>query len=178
MFFGCNITSVASGIRTYWGTDQTDSARLRSLMTRELSGGLNLVIDDASHLYEPTKRSFEILFPCVEPSGLYIIEDWAWSLWPEFQAKDHPWADQKPLSKLVFDLIEVAGSWSSGPKLIESIAVYQGFAAVERGNVKITDAENFTLEQCISRRPNTPTLNHSLHKLKRSLYRHILWRFR
>ncbi len=171
---------IADRIRTYWGTDQTDSAKLRSLVTRELGGGLNLVIDDASHQYEPTKRSFEILFPCVEPGGLYIIEDWAWSHWAEFQAKDHPWADLTPLTKLVFDLIEVAGSWPSGPtpKLIESIAVYQGFAAVERGYAKIADAENFRLEQFISRKPNTPMLNRALHKLRWSLDRHILRKLR
>ena len=37
---------------------------------------LDLVIDDASHLYGPTMASFEVLFPRLRPGGLYVIEDW------------------------------------------------------------------------------------------------------
>src|SRR5260370_41255052 len=48
---------IAARIKTSWGTDQTDSEKLRSLVTEELGGRLNLVIDDASHHYEPTRRS-------------------------------------------------------------------------------------------------------------------------
>ncbi len=132
---------IADRITTHWGTDQTDSKKLQLLVRQELGGSLNLVIDDASHQYEPTKRSFEILFPWIEPGGLYIIEDWAWSHWPEFQARSHPWINRTPLTKLVFDLVEAAGSWqlSQTHKLIESITVFQGFAAVERSNSFWTD---------------------------------------
>ena len=36
------------------------------------------MIDDASHLYEPSLASFETLFPLLRPGGTYIIEDWKW----------------------------------------------------------------------------------------------------
>ena len=36
------------------------------------SAPLDLVIDDASHLYVPTRTSFEALFPRLRPGGLYI----------------------------------------------------------------------------------------------------------
>src|SRR6266851_3076389 len=167
---------IADRIRTCWGTDQTDSAKLRSLVAQYLGGRLNLVIDDASHQYEPTKRSFEILFPVMEPGGVYIIEDWAWSHWPEFQAKTHPWVDKTPLTRLVFDLVEAAGSGPT-PKLIERITLFQGFAAIERGQMKIAEPERFRLEQHISRKPAPSMSGRALRKIKQGLDRHVLWRF-
>jgi hypothetical protein len=79
----------ASRIATYWGVDQGDAATLRSIVDKEFSGPLDLVIDDASHLYAPTKASFETLFPLLRPGGLYIIEDWAWAHWPAAQSPTH-----------------------------------------------------------------------------------------
>lgn len=38
-------------------------------------GGWDIIIDDASHLNEITKRSFEILWKYIKPNGYYIIED-------------------------------------------------------------------------------------------------------
>jgi hypothetical protein len=171
---------ITDRVKTYWGTNQADSARLISLVMNEFGGNLNLVIDDASHQYEATKQSFEILFPRVESGGLYIIEDWAWSHWSEFQARGHPWADNVPLTNLVFELVEAAGSWASGPtpKLIESIAVFQGFVAVERGHLTIADAESFRLHDYISRKRSQSVRRRVVERLKQPLERHILWRFR
>jgi hypothetical protein len=171
---------IANRVKTYWGTDQSDAGKLRSIATTEFGGNLNLVIDDASHQYDATKRSFEIIFPHLESGGLYIIEDWAWSHWPEFQGKSHPWADNLPLTNLVFELIEASGSWSSGPapKLIESVSVFQGFVAVERGGLRIADTNGFQLQQYISRKPSPSRRRRLLKGIKRSLDRHILWRFR
>jgi predicted O-methyltransferase YrrM len=66
-------------VRPYFGVDQGDRARLDQIMTTEFGDEpLDLVIDDASHLYDPTLASFEVLFPRLRPGGLYIIEDWGW----------------------------------------------------------------------------------------------------
>jgi len=41
---------------------------------------LDIVIDDASHFYDLTRKTFLNLFPMLKPNGKYIIEDWgAWS---------------------------------------------------------------------------------------------------
>ena len=38
-------------------------------------GGVDIVIDDASHLSSLTIKSFEILFPLMQPGGYYCVED-------------------------------------------------------------------------------------------------------
>jgi hypothetical protein len=169
---------IADRIKTYWSTDQTDSEKFQGILKEELGASLNLVIDDASHQYEATKKSFEILFPYMEAGGLYIIEDWAWGHWSEFQAELHPWADKPPLTNLVFELVEAIGSWQSGAKLIESIRVFQGFAAVERGSRKVENPHAFRLQQYISRRPPTSSARRAVRKVKYEFDRYVAWRFR
>ena len=52
---------------------------LASIVAKEFEGEpIDLVIDDASHLLEPTRASFEVLFPRLRTDGLFVIEDWAW----------------------------------------------------------------------------------------------------
>lgn len=64
-------------IRPYYGVDQADRAAVAEIVDRERSDEpLDLVVDDASHLYDPTLASFEVLFPRLRPGGMYVIEDW------------------------------------------------------------------------------------------------------
>jgi predicted O-methyltransferase YrrM len=64
-------------VRTYYGVDQSDRARLSEILDEELgSDRIDLVIDDASHLHRETVSSFETLFPRLRPGGLFVIEDW------------------------------------------------------------------------------------------------------
>jgi predicted O-methyltransferase YrrM len=68
-------------VSAYYGVDQGDRERLSTIVTDEFGrDAIDLVIDDASHLYEPTRASFETLFPRVRPGGTYVIEDWNWQL--------------------------------------------------------------------------------------------------
>ena len=65
-------------VRPYYGVDQSDRTRLSEIVEEEFgTTPLDLVIDDASHLYDETLASFEVLYPRVRPGGLFIIEDWA-----------------------------------------------------------------------------------------------------
>jgi len=59
---------------------QTDAAFLRSV-TAEM-GGLDIVIDDGSHVASHQRASFEILFPLLSNGGLYIVEDLHTAYWP------------------------------------------------------------------------------------------------
>ena len=62
----------------HFSTSQDDEFALGRIIDTDLGGRLDLVVDDASHIYELSRRSFEILFPRLSPGGTYIIEDWAW----------------------------------------------------------------------------------------------------
>lgn len=134
-------------IKTYWRTNQADRTTLRQIVDRDLGGTVDLVIDDGSHLYLPTKATFETLFPLLPPGGMYVIEDWAWEHWPEFQDPAHIWGNEEGLGRLVRELIEATGSSKT---LIRSVNVFEGFAVVERGE---DDIREFHLEQHIVRRP-------------------------
>jgi predicted O-methyltransferase YrrM len=68
---------LAERVRPHYGIDQSDRETLDRIVKEEFGDEpLDLVIDDASHDYEPTLASFEVLFPRLRPGGLYLIEDW------------------------------------------------------------------------------------------------------
>ena len=141
-------------IKVYWGTDQADSQRIREIVAQEFHEPLDLVIDDASHVYNWTKASFETLFPYLRPGGLYIIEDWAWGYWKEFQAPDHPWAKDIPLTRLITEQIGALGSGQGSTSmqglLIGNVTVFQGFAVIERGELKLPMQKDFKLGEFIT----------------------------
>jgi predicted O-methyltransferase YrrM len=64
-------------VRLHYGVDQADRDRLAAILDEEFGDEpLGLVIDDASHLLDETRASFETLFPRLRPGGLFVIEDW------------------------------------------------------------------------------------------------------
>jgi hypothetical protein len=134
----------ASRVAVHWGIDQRDQSRLGALADTAFEGPRDLVIDDASHLYDPTRTSFEALFPSLRPGGLYIIEDWAWAHWPRLQGAGSPYAREIPLTRLVGELVAAEGSGDQ----VRAVSVRRGFVAVERG--ELPTPEPFTLDAAIS----------------------------
>lgn len=68
---------LGDSVHTHYGVDQSDRARLGAVVDASLSGEpIDVLFDDCSHKYGPTRASFECLFPRMAPGGLYIIEDW------------------------------------------------------------------------------------------------------
>jgi cephalosporin hydroxylase len=64
-------------IRAHYGVDQSDKARLAAILDEAFGDEpIDLVIDDASHVYGPTIASFEAIFPRLREGALYIVEDW------------------------------------------------------------------------------------------------------
>ena len=64
-------------MRPRYGVDQSDRARLHQIVADDFGGeAIDVVFDDCSHLLEPTRASFDALFPFVRPGGIYVIEDW------------------------------------------------------------------------------------------------------
>jgi len=141
-----NDRGLQNRLRTYWHTNQADSGRLKEIVKHEFNHQpLDLVMDDASHYYELTKISFETLFPLIRPGGFYIIEDWAWWHW---QGLENYYSDATPLSKLIFELVEAAGT---SKDIIKNIVIYQSIVIVERGDVIIQELDDFKLDNYIYR---------------------------
>lgn len=64
-------------ISLHWNASQDDTTALAEVFARDFDGQApDLVIDDASHQYGPTRRSFEWIFPRMAHKSLYVIEDW------------------------------------------------------------------------------------------------------
>jgi SAM-dependent methyltransferase len=66
--------------------DQRDAARLSEVCAEHAPDGIDIVIDDASHIGAWSLRSYRALFPFLKPGGFYVVEDWAtgyWADWPD-----------------------------------------------------------------------------------------------
>jgi hypothetical protein len=127
--------------RVDYRTSQDDIARILRLwqeMTGEMSSdaAFDLVIDDASHAYELSLRSFNGLFPLVRSKGLYVIEDWGWAHWAgPWQDRSHPDFSSPALSNLV---VHAAFAVTGGSGLVESITVTPNATFVQRGSASST----------------------------------------
>lgn len=117
-------------IRTHWGVDQADGASLRRIVSAALgSRPLDLVVDDASHLLEPSRRTFEALFPLLRPGGEYVLEDWAWA-----HALSELWPDRQPLTILVAELAIVC---AHHPGIVAEVTVDRPWAVIRRGTQEV-----------------------------------------
>lgn len=48
-------------------------------------GGIDVVLDDGSHVATHQRASYNILFPLLNEGGLYLIEDMCTAYWPPYQ---------------------------------------------------------------------------------------------
>jgi hypothetical protein len=102
------------------------------------------------------------LFPALRPGGLYIIEDWAWAHWPEHW---NMFANEIPLTKLIFDLVEAAGS---SRDWIARITLFQGFTVIERGPAA-GPSDDWRLEDNVLTMPRRTIARRALAKLRKSI---------
>jgi hypothetical protein len=123
-------------VRLFGGVSQDDGTAIRPLLSRELTGPLDLVVDDGSHQYLLTRRTFEICFPRLRPGGAYLIEDWAWAHHPPFTSPEHPWHGNPSLANLVFRLVVLV---AMRPDVIERLIVRRPFVIAIRGNAELDD---------------------------------------
>jgi predicted O-methyltransferase YrrM len=138
---------LSDAVRLYYGIDQGDHQALARIMKENFPDGeIDLVIDDCSHLYGPTKASLNFLLPRVRPLGLYVIEDWGWAHWPgeEWQGTDAQYRDETALSNLVLELVMTAASRTDiiGKLTITSDSIY-----ITKGWPD-TDPEGFDISTC------------------------------
>jgi hypothetical protein len=96
---------VGGRLKTCWGVDQKDQEAIRNITEQEFDASLDLVIDDASHLYEATRSSFDVLFPEIRPGGLYIVEDWQLGFVEDF-VPPPVWGETELATRLIVELLE------------------------------------------------------------------------
>ena len=134
--------SLADTIRLYYGTRQDDHEVLTNVVRDDFEGKpLDLIVDDCSHLYEPTKASLNLLLPRLRPGGLYVIEDWGWAHWPapRWQQTEHQYSNETtPLSQLILELVMVS---ASRPDLIWEVTVWHSAVYITRGDEVISHTE-------------------------------------
>lgn len=120
-------------IRPYYGINQSDREAMEKVLSTEFpERDIDMVVDDASHLYDETRTAFNICFPYLSPGGLYIIEDWGWAHWSgDFWQKDNPYFGSRPaMSNLLIELFMLA---ASRPDWIDSVQVNCSVITVKRG---------------------------------------------
>ena len=141
----CRDRALDNTIRNYYGVSQTDQLAIEDIIKREFENrSLDVIIDDASHNYDFTKRTFEIAFPFLKPGGCYVIEDWGWAHWPNSPF----FKGDTALSMLVMELIMLSASRRD---IIEEIRVFPSFAFV----IKSSNAPTLTqmsLDQLYNKR--------------------------
>jgi hypothetical protein len=146
---------VADKVKLYFDTSQDDRAAVTAIIDREFGDEpLDLVIDDASHQYRFTRRSFEIVFPRLRPGGFYIIEDWQWAHIdnPIYQEGVH-FGGEPALSNLIFELLIAYGGH---PGLFQNIVVRDWFVAVQKAWDPV--APDFRLDDLLRMRGKQLTL--------------------
>lgn len=141
----CRTHAVGSKIRAYYGVSQTDHSRIREVVRTEFGDTpLDVVIDDASHLYETTRRAFEIAFPLLRPGGTYVIEDWGWAHWP---GSKH-FLNETPLSMLIMELVMLCAAHS---EIISEVRVFPAFAFIRKAS-QAPDLSDMNLDAWQSKR--------------------------
>lgn len=139
-------TGLDGFVRTFGGIDQSDRMRLAQIVDEEFEDrALDLIIDDCSHAYEPTRASFSELFPRLRPGGKFVIEDWIWAHTP--LGSDHPEGfvpGAEPLTRLLF---EIQLAIPSVPGLVESVLIEEAAAIVTRGEAELNPT-GFDIAEC------------------------------
>jgi SAM-dependent methyltransferase len=110
--------------------DQNNTELIRNIVeTRFDNEPLDLIIDDCSHFYDPTKRCFEQLFGYLRPGGKYVIEDWGWTHWPkeQWQSESSYFHNKTSMTNLIFELVMAA---ASAEGLISNVEIASGACVV------------------------------------------------
>jgi hypothetical protein len=114
---------------------QDDPEFLRKVVAE--MGGLDVLLDDGSHIGRHQRASFDVLFPLLSEGGLYIIEDMHSSYWSECEG-----GMKKPGTAIEFlkDQIDDMHRQYRNPQLnkpefmteIESIQFFDSIAVVRK----------------------------------------------
>ena len=114
-----------------YGRSQSDP-KLVGEFKAYFSDGIDLIVDDASHLYEHSKQSLINSWPLLKPGGTYILEDWSWNFRKAHQNPNHNWYDKPGLSNIIIELFEDVATNNA----IESVNIYNELIVITKTGVK------------------------------------------
>jgi hypothetical protein len=118
---------------------QADPDFLRSVVDE--MGGVDIVLDDGSHVAEHQRIAFETLFPRLSPDGLYVVEDLHCAYWTAFGGG---FRRKTSFISIAKDLIDDMHHWyHRRPRRYETVDV---------GAVHVYDSL-IALEKAIPRKP-------------------------
>ncbi len=119
----------------YHGVDQADASRVAQIFDDATGGApLKPVVDDASHVLEPSRSTFNTLFPWLAPGARYVLEDW-----PMHKAMETP----QPLTVMVFELVLAC---SEAPGVVADLELNRNDVVVTRGDARL-EPDSFDLSQ-------------------------------
>lgn len=128
-------------MKTFYGLSQ-DDPKLTDILAEEFPDGIDLIVDDASHLYPQSRKTFHLCFPHLKPGGLYVLEDWSWSHKAPYQRSTHEWQDKPALTNLVMELvINVPGSQQMSSVDIHRDLVVVHKAEAATGGIDLDDGK-------------------------------------
>ncbi len=145
------VNDLADSASCYYDMDQADRGEIEKIVKNHFSSGIDLVIDDASHDYELSKKSFEIIFPHMKAGSHYIVEDWSWPHSPAAQNTSHGRNGSPGLTNLLFEAVMALGTNS---QIIESVCVYPNLFIVKKGEANLK--ADFNIESSYRVRSDWP----------------------
>ena len=101
-------------------------------------GGVDVILEDGSHLAKHQEASFDILFPLLPDGGLYVVEDTQTAYWRPWQGGYRRPGTFIEVSKSVVDDMHARyhGSGAARPFAdhdVQSVAFFDGIIAFKKG---------------------------------------------
>jgi hypothetical protein len=119
---------------------QSDRAVLQSCLNL-LDGGIDVVIDDGSHLGSDQITTFEYFWPKLEAGGAYLVEDLHTSYWSHFRGGPGRRGTFIEYAKLLIDDMHLnyhrrvrTNLGSLAALTVESISFHDSVVAIVKGN--------------------------------------------
>jgi cephalosporin hydroxylase len=117
-------------VKLYYNVDQSDEQAVNNIINSNFgSERIGCIIDDASHMYNLSRLTFEHTFSRVAAGGYYCLEDWSWAH-EAGQYQNTQWIDQPALTNLVFEMIMLLPSTRG---LIDNIFIDFNVTFIKRG---------------------------------------------
>jgi predicted O-methyltransferase YrrM len=120
-------------VTPYYGVNQADERAMGDILASNFPGqNIDLIVDDASHHYAETRKTFNLTLPYLRSDGVYIIEDWGWAHWKgdEWQKSQFfpPWLPA--MSNLLIELFMLC---ASRPDIVKNLYVTRATIVLRRG---------------------------------------------